>query len=416
MIRVAIISYGFVEYCIAQANGLAREADVLLVLPEDEAAEQVGRLDPRVAYRPFTKPRLRQPARQLASVYRLVQQIRRFQPDVVHFQNGHLWFNLALPLLGRYPLVLTVHDPRHHAGDRSSRKTPQPVMDFGFRRADRLIVHGQSLKQQVADEIGVRDDRIDVIPHIAIGQPDAAPRVAEQPNTILFFGRIWQYKGLDYLIEAEPLVAREVPEVRTVIAGEGDDLGRYRRQMAHPERFTVHNQFIPTAQMAELFAQASVVVLPYTEATQSGVIPVAYSFAKPVVATDVGALPEMVDHGKTGLLVPPRNAAALAAAIVQLLKDPARRRAMGEAGRRKLEAECAPEVVARQTLATYRRAIAGRGLPLPLPLGEGRGGGALCERQSTAEHGEDARTPNPTAEPWAEAREECVRPVPATKQ
>lgn len=415
MMKIAIVSYGFVEYCIEQANGLAREANVLLMLPEDEAAEYVGRLDCRVEYRPFAKPRLRQPARQLASVYRMVQQIRRFQPDVVHFQNGHLWFNPALVLLRSYPLVVTVHDPRHHAGDRSSRKTPQPVMDFGFRRADRLIVHGEALRRQVARQVGIPRGRIDVIPHIAIGRPETAPQVTEEPNTLLFFGRIWDYKGLDYLIEAEPLVAREVPDVRIVIAGEGDDFERYRRMMVHPERFTVHNHYIPATQMAELFARASVVVLPYVEATQSGVIPVAYSFAKPVVATDVGALPEMVDDGTTGLLVPPRDAGALAAAAVELLKDPVLRRSMGIAGRRKLDAECAPDVVARQTLAVYRQAIEDRGGPPPLPLGEGRGEGDLTQRPQTEQRGKDTCAPDPTAEPWAGNRTVRAHRVPATK-
>jgi glycosyltransferase involved in cell wall biosynthesis len=391
--RIAIVSYGFGEYCIEQANGLARDANVLLVLPEDEAAEYLARLDPRVEFRPFAKPRLRQPVRQLASVYRLVQQIRRFQPDLIHLQNGHLWFNMALPLLRSYPMVVTVHDPRHHIGDRSSRKTPQSVMDFGFRRADRLIVHGQSLKRQVADEIGIPDGRIDVIPHIAIGRPQSAPPVAEESNTVLFFGRIWDYKGLEYLIEAEPLVAREVPDVRFVIAGEGDDFGRYRRMMVHPERFAVHNHYVPAAMTSELFGSASVVVLPYVEATQSGVIPVAYAFSKPVVATETGALSEMVDDGTTGLLVPPRDTNALAAAVIKLLKDPVLRRTMGAAGRRKLDAECAPEVVARQTLDVYRRAIKDYGLPLPLR--EGRGEGELLKH----------KTPSPCPLPRGEGSE-----------
>jgi glycosyltransferase involved in cell wall biosynthesis len=372
MLKVAIVSYGFVEYCIEQANGLAPEANVLLMLPDGEADEYLERLDGRVRFQPFAQPRLRQPGRQLASVWGMVQQIRRFQPDVVHFQNGHLWFNLALVLLRRYPLVLTVHDPRHHAGDRSSRKTPQPVMDFGFRRADRLIVHGRELKRQLAREVGIPARRIDVIPHVAIGRPHVAPHATEEPNTVLFFGRIWEYKGLDYLIEAEPLISREVPDVRFVIAGKGDDLEPYLRMMIHPERFTVHNRYIPAAMMAELFARASVVVLPYVEATQSGVIPVAYTFSKPVVATETGALPEMVQHGTTGLLVPPRDSQALAAAVVELLKDPARRQAMGNAGRCKLEAECSPEVVSRQTLAVYRQAIAGSGPSLPVKPSRGR--------------------------------------------
>ena len=94
------------------------------------------------------------------------------------FQLGHLWLNLALPLMKRYPLVMTVHDPRHHLGDQGSRNTPQSIMDFGFRRAHRIIVHGQELKRDVARHVQIDQEKIHVIPHIAIGerQSGSAPR------------------------------------------------------------------------------------------------------------------------------------------------------------------------------------------------------------------------------------------------
>jgi glycosyltransferase involved in cell wall biosynthesis len=99
-----------------------------------------------------------------------------------------------------------------------------------------------------------------------------------------------------------------------------------------------------------------VVVLPYVEATQSGVIPVAYSFGKPVVATTVGGLPAQVDDGKTGYLVPPRDERALADAVVRLLCNRDLRRQLGANGKRKVTAECSPEIVARNTLAVYQLA------------------------------------------------------------
>jgi hypothetical protein len=127
--------------------------------------------------------------------------------------------------------------------------------------------------------------------------------------------------------------------------------------MRDPSRFTVLNGFIPNAQRAELFARAAVVVLPYVEASQSGVVPVAYAAGKPVVATSVGGLPEVVEDGRTGLLVPPGDHRALADAIACLLEDPAARDDMGSAGRRKLEREWSPQVVAEQTLHVYEKAL-----------------------------------------------------------
>ena len=77
--------------------------------------------------------------------------INEFKPDVIHFQRGHFWFNLLLPLLRRYPLVITIHDVRHHPGDRDTQKTPQWLMDFAYRRANQIIVHGRQIKKMVID-------------------------------------------------------------------------------------------------------------------------------------------------------------------------------------------------------------------------------------------------------------------------
>ena len=168
-------------------------------------------MDPKVQFRAFDKPRLRQPIRQFALAARLLSQIRKFQPDVIHYQQGHMWFNLMLPLLRSYPLVVTIHDPRHHAGDVDSQRTPQRLMDFGFRRADRVIVHGEALKRHVIDLFGKKAEMVHVIPHVAIGSVDVPEAAADDGRTILFFGRIWQYKGLKYLIEAEPFISQMAP-------------------------------------------------------------------------------------------------------------------------------------------------------------------------------------------------------------
>jgi glycosyltransferase involved in cell wall biosynthesis len=130
-------------------------------------------------------------------------------------------------------------------------------------------------------------------------------------------------------------------------------MDRYRKMMNNPERFTVYDEYVPDEKRAQLFRQASVVVLPYTEATQSGVIPVAYSFSKPVVATAVGGIPSQVENGVTGYLVPPRDEKALAGAIVRLLLDRNLRYMLGGNAKRKVTAEASPEVVARDTVAVY---------------------------------------------------------------
>ncbi|HZK67548.1 MAG TPA: glycosyltransferase family 4 protein, partial [Chloroflexota bacterium] len=335
--KVALISYDFGEYCTRLAQGLSREALVLLLSARQETDPYRATLGGGVIYRPFCKPRLRQPAEQLATVAGILRWVRRFQPDVVHFQHWHLWFNLALPLLRRYPLVVTVHDVVHHVGDRESARTPSWLIRLGYRSADRLVVHNRKLIPTVSREAGFPEDRIHVIPHISFaGPPDREAEASWEP-AILFFGRIWPYKGLEYLIQAEPSITERVPGATIIIAGRGEDVGRYREMMRHPERFELYNRFIPEAERAALLRRAAVVALPYVEASQSGVVPLAYAFSRPVVATRVGGLPETVDDGETGCLVPPRNPGALADAIVRLLRDPESARRMGARGKLKNE-------------------------------------------------------------------------------
>jgi len=288
---------------------------------------------------------------------KLVKQIREFSPEVIHLQAGHLWFNWALPLLGDCPLVLTVHDPSRHCGDAESGKTPEWVLDRACYRARERIVHVPQMKELLLQRLRIPGDTVHVVPHILVGDESAAGDVLEEENLILFFGRIWEYKGLEYLIRAEPWITSKVPHAKIVIAGRGENFDRYRRMMVHPERFIIYNEFVSDEKRAELFRRASVVALPYVEASQSGVIPMAYSFGTPVVATAVGGLPAQVDDGKTGYLVPPRDEAALAEAIVRLLQNPDLRRQLGANGKQKAIEEASPDIIARETLNVYQLAV-----------------------------------------------------------
>jgi glycosyltransferase involved in cell wall biosynthesis len=273
-----------------------------------------------------------------------------------------MWFNLlGLALLRDIPLVLTVHDSLIHVGDADSAKTPQWVYDLACFRARERIVHAPQVKEQLTKRTGVPAHTVHVIPYVIVGDVDISARVDVQPQPeILFFGRIWEYKGLEYLIRAEPLITARVPQVRIVIAGTGEDFARYRAMMVHPDHFIVHNEYVSDEKRAELFRRAAVVVLPYIEASQSFIISIAYRFGKPVVATTVGGLPEMVDHGRTGFLVPPRDIESLAASVVDLMQNDEMRRAFGQNGMRKVNVECAPEAVGLQTVNVYRRAMADR--------------------------------------------------------
>jgi glycosyltransferase involved in cell wall biosynthesis len=130
---------------------------------------------------------------------------------------------------------------------------------------------------------------------------------------------------LDTLIAALGILNRQGIEFQARIAGEFYlDAGHYRALASREGlagRIEWWDRYIPNEDVPALFREADVVLLPYTEATQSGVVPVAYQFGVPVIATRVGGLSEVVLEGRTGLLVPPRDPAALAAAVRRFLSE-----------------------------------------------------------------------------------------------
>jgi len=142
-------------------------------------------------------------------------------------------------------------------------------------------------------------------------------------KVILFFGYVRKYKGLHYLLDAMPLVLKQL-KVKLLIAGEFyDDEQQYRQQIEQwqiGDSVFVYNDYIPNEQVGLFYNAADVVVLPYISATQSGIIQIAYNYDKPVITTDVGGLPEVVEPGKTGFIVPTENVEALAETIVKFFK------------------------------------------------------------------------------------------------
>jgi len=139
-------------------------------------------------------------------------------------------------------------------------------------------------------------------------------------NVILFFGYVRKYKGLDVLLRAMPIVLKSI-KVKLLIVGEfyGDEAAT-RKQIADlglEQWIDIRSEYVPNDQVAPYFCAADVVVLPYRSATQSGIVQIAYNFNKPVIATDVGGLSEVVIDGMTGRILPPEDERTLAEAIIR---------------------------------------------------------------------------------------------------
>jgi glycosyltransferase involved in cell wall biosynthesis len=254
---------------------------------------------------------------------RVIDAIDRLEPDVIHLDDGSLRLAMGLPWLPRITLM-NVHDPVPHSGDANRR------IELGrrlvSRRVDRYRLFSEAFRAAFAARSGIAATRLEVAP---LGVYDVARAWLDrpelpQPRTVLFAGRIAPYKGLDVLYAAAPRVAEQVADVRFVIAGRSVDGYAPPRPPAlvNGGRIEVIDRFIPAEDLARLHSAATLVACPYLDATQSGVILTAFAFGRPVVASSVGGLPEYVDNGQTGLLVPPGDPEALADAIVRVLTDP----------------------------------------------------------------------------------------------
>ena len=140
---------------------------------------------------------------------------------------------------------------------------------------------------------------------------------------ILFFGNVRQYKGLEDLVAALPIVRRTVPAT-LVVAGRffqsEERIRRLARDLGVRDAVKIFPSYVPVPDVSGLFEVADVVALPYRSASQSGIVAQAALFQKPVVATEVGGLPEAV--GGRGIVVPPGDPASLAAGLVRALLDP----------------------------------------------------------------------------------------------
>jgi glycosyltransferase involved in cell wall biosynthesis len=217
------------------------------------------------------------------------------------------------------------------------------------RNAGLIFVHADALRDELIELERPRAP-IDVIPH-GVADPVVEP-LPTRP-ALLFFGRLSYYKGLDTLFDAMQTVWEARPDVRLIVAGSG-------QLDPHPamddERVEMHHRHIAEEELPELFGRATCVVLPYRQASQSGVGSLAKRFGRGLVATSVGGLPELVGDD-AGLLVPPEDRAALAGALLEMVQSPERAAAYGAAAADSVVRESSWRRVAERTLAAYDRAL-----------------------------------------------------------
>jgi len=342
------------------------ERHLLTLLPAlaDRGAEPVfvglddSAWDPEPFYRELSVPcvRLRAPRdldpKLLVSLRRA---LRRLEPDVVHTHLVHA--DLYGALAARAPVVSTKHnDDRFRTG---SFRYIERVL---ARRASRVIAITQALARFTVEQVGLPAEKVEVI-HYGLDEPPQAwgenppALLPEGARVLLAVCRLVEQKGVDVAVRALAAVRHEHPEAVLVVLGDGPERAALERVAADLD--VAEAVFLPgrVGDVAAWLRRAELVVHPVRWEGFGLALLEAMLAERPAVASAVSSVPEIVVDGETGLLVPPNDPTALAAAIARLLSDRVLAERLGSAGLARARSEFSVERMARRTLAVYERAV-----------------------------------------------------------
>lgn len=319
------------RYTLELARVLAARSDMDVFLSLSRQSEMysafndipvAGRYDivtyesiPQFAMRSMQLPLLRRGFRRY---------LRQNSIDVVFCTMDHLWdvfMTGAIHDAGALYL-LAVHDATRHPGeDQSWRRW---LLSRDIAASDGALVLTKSVGTSLTTNYQYPPERtyLSALGHSGDGtreHPREMP--GDRPVRLLFFGRILAYKGLDLLLEALPLLRAEFPALGLEIWGDGD-LTSYRSQLEVAGNVRVENRWIDENEIAGIFERTDLAVLPYREASQSGVVATAFAVGMPCVATPIPGLCEQIADGMTGVIASGMSAVDFANAIARVLRDP----------------------------------------------------------------------------------------------
>jgi glycosyltransferase involved in cell wall biosynthesis len=297
----------------------------------------------------------------LSAAWRLSRVIRRLAPDIVHAHDAHAtaMAALAVPMAGaaaRAPALVVSRRVdfhlRHHSFSRWKHRQVDCFIAASEAIRTMLVADGVPRDRVVTVHEGIDVDHVRGAPAVNVHEVCFLPRRAPLVGNV---AALVPHKGQRHLVEAARLVVRELPDARFVIFGEGELREHLERQIRdyHLEKHVVLPGFrtdvLGCIKGFDLFAMSSV-----TEGLGTSLLD-AMACSRAIVATRAGGIPEIVDDGRTGVLVEPRDHTAMASAIVRLLKDADLRQRMGDAGLARVSERFTVDRMIAETAAVYER-------------------------------------------------------------
>jgi len=266
--------------------------------------------------------------------------INKSMPDLVIIQWWHPYFAPCYRILTNHlkktiKVVFTCHNVFPHERFPLDRF----LTKLTLKKGNGFIVHSKSDAKEL---VSIKEDflyKFSPLPTFntfkkrQLNKADAISELNSNLNAdihledtvLLFFGLVREYKGLKHLLRAIPLLKVKQGNIRLIIAGSfGDDKSEYMdliNEANIADMVILKDDYIPDNEVDRYFEASDLVVLPYESATQSAVVQTAFGFEKPVLVTNVGGLPDVVDHMKTGYVIEPQNPKAIADAIDDFIEN-----------------------------------------------------------------------------------------------
>lgn len=254
---------------------------------------------------------------------KIINIIRIINPQIIHFDDISGRLSILALLLKNKKIVLNVHDPSQHSGEQ--KWTDKVIRKLLYRKISAFCTfsdYSKSLFEKLYS-IAVPVVGLRLVPYKSylLFENKKVNGIDKLPNekVLLFFGRISQYKGLDEFLLTFVSLKKKFPNIKLVIAGKGSYRYHIPTELVGSSSLIIINRFILQNEIRSIFEQADLLVCPYRDATQSGVLMTAAVFETPAIVSNVGALPEYISDGKNGYIYDINDELGLENAIVKFL-------------------------------------------------------------------------------------------------